>query len=102
MKTYQEYYNDWQNSTESRDLSFEEWLMLLLDRKEKEMIGKNDNHGGLHMTKIDNWKDVRVLLYIADNILEKHDKKELVRMGESGYYGKVLVDYEKYKNTTTQ
>lgn len=40
MKTYQEYYDDWLNSTESRDLSFEEWLMLLLDRKEKEMIDK--------------------------------------------------------------
>lgn len=40
MKTYLEYYNDWQNSTESRDLSFEEWLMLQLDRKEKQMIEK--------------------------------------------------------------
>lgn len=37
MKTYQDYYDEWINSTESRDLAFNEWLMLLLDRKEREM-----------------------------------------------------------------
>lgn len=41
MKTYQEYYNEWENTTESRDLSFEEWLMLQLARKEKQMIDKS-------------------------------------------------------------
>lgn len=40
MKTYQDYYNEWELSTESRDLSFDEWLMVLLARKEKQMIGK--------------------------------------------------------------
>lgn len=99
MKTYQEYYNDYQNSTESRDLSFEDWLMLLLDRKEKEMIDKNDTQGGL---TIDSCKDVKVLLDIADDILEKFDKKELLQMGEDGYYGKVLVEYERFKNMITQ
>lgn len=85
MKTYQEYYNEWQNSTESRDLSFEEWLMLLLDRKEKEMV------------TIDNWNDVRVLLDIADRLLEELDKKELLQIGATGYYSRVFVEYGKYK-----
>lgn len=40
MKTYQEYFDEWQISVESRDLAFEEWLMLQLDRKEKQMIDK--------------------------------------------------------------
>lgn len=85
MKTYQEYYNEWQNSTESRDLSFEEWLMLLLDRKENKMV------------TIDNWNDVRVLLETADRLLEKLDKKELLQIGATGYYSRVLVEYGKYK-----
>ena len=98
MKTYQEYYNEWQNSTESRDLSFEEWLMLLLDRKEKEMIDKNDmegfNQGGI---AINNWKDVKVLLDIADRVIEVLDKKELLQIGAIGYYSRVLVEYGEYK-----
>lgn len=40
MKTYQEYYEEWQLSTESRDLAFDEWLMVQLARKEKQMIDK--------------------------------------------------------------
>lgn len=35
MKTYQEYVTEWENSTESRDLSLVEWLMLQLDRKDQ-------------------------------------------------------------------
>lgn len=31
--TYEEYYNQWQLSTESRDLAFDEWLCLMLDRQ---------------------------------------------------------------------
>lgn len=94
MKTYQEYYNEWQNSTESRDLSFEEWLMLLLDRKEKEMIDKNYTQGGL---TIDSCKDVKVLLDIADDILEKLSKKKLLQMDETDYYISVLEAYGEYK-----
>lgn len=40
MKTYQEYYDEWVFSTESRDLSFEEWLMFQLDRQKEQMIDK--------------------------------------------------------------
>lgn len=40
MKTYQEYYKEWQLSTESRDLAFDEWLMLQLDRQKQQFIEK--------------------------------------------------------------
>lgn len=40
MKTYQEYYDEWQLSTESRDLAFDEWLMLQLERQKRQIINK--------------------------------------------------------------
>lgn len=38
--TYEEYYNQWQLSTESRDMAFDEWLCLMLDRQKKMGIDK--------------------------------------------------------------
>lgn len=43
MKTYSDYLIEWENSTESRDLSFEEWLMLLLDRQKETLIKNAGN-----------------------------------------------------------
>lgn len=40
MKTYQDYYYEWQISTESRDLAFDEWLMLQLERQKQQIINK--------------------------------------------------------------
>lgn len=68
MKTYQEYYEEWQLSTESRDLAFDEWLMVQLARKEKQMINKackefrnflekrvDNPHYQLNRSDFDNW-----------------------------------------------
>lgn len=38
--TYEEYYNQWQLSVESRDLAFDEWLCLMLNRQKKLDIDK--------------------------------------------------------------
>lgn len=52
------------------------------------------------MTTIDDWKDERELLDITDILLEKLDKKELLQMGESQFYNRVLVKYDIFKNRT--
>lgn len=54
------------------------------------------------MTTIDDWKDVKDLIEIADRLLEELDEEELVQMGNSGYYGKVIDKYKEFKNTTTK
>ena len=43
------------------------------------------------------WKDIKAIVRIADEELELRNKKELVVMGEEGYYTEILKQYESLK-----
>lgn len=36
------------------------------------------------------WQDIRLIVQLADNVLESTDKKELLAFGQQGYYTTVL------------
>lgn len=43
------------------------------------------------------WQDIKAIVHIADEELELHSKKDLVKMGEEGYYTLILQQYESLK-----
>ena len=43
------------------------------------------------------WQDIRLIVQLADNILEATDKKELLAFGAEGYYRTVRERFIKYK-----
>lgn len=43
------------------------------------------------------WRDIKAIVHMADEELELHAKKELVKMGEEGYYTLILQQYESLK-----
>lgn len=43
------------------------------------------------------WKDIKVIVTGADSLLEEKTKKELIEMGEEGYYTTILKEYEQFK-----
>ena len=43
------------------------------------------------------WKDIKVIVTGDDTLLEIKTKKELIEMGEEGYYTEVLKEYEQFK-----
>lgn len=43
------------------------------------------------------WKDIKVIVTGADSLLETMTKKELIEMGERGYYTAILKEYEQFK-----
>ena len=43
------------------------------------------------------WQDIRLIVQLADNILEATDKKELLAFGAEGYYRTVCERLIKYK-----
>lgn len=48
---------------------------------------------------IEDWEDVKSLVNAADYVLENTDKKELLKIGEEGYYKLVIITYHKFKKT---
>lgn len=43
------------------------------------------------------WKDIKVIVTGADSLLAMKSKKELIEMGEEGYYTAILKEYEQFK-----
>ena len=43
------------------------------------------------------WKDIKVIVTGADSLLAMKSKKELLEMGEEGYYTEILKEYEQFK-----
>ena len=43
------------------------------------------------------WKDIKVIVTGADALLAIKTKKELIEMGEEGYYSEVLKEYNELK-----
>lgn len=43
------------------------------------------------------WKDIKVIVTGADSLLAEKTKKELIEMGEEGYYTAILKEYEQFK-----
>lgn len=43
------------------------------------------------------WKDIKAIVTGADSLLAIKTKKELIEMGEEGYYTEVLKEYEQLK-----
>lgn len=43
------------------------------------------------------WKDIKVIVHIADQQIALRNKKELLEMGEEGYYTEILKQYESLK-----
>lgn len=43
------------------------------------------------------WKDIKIIVTSADFFLEINTKKELIKMGEEGYYTAILKEYERFK-----
>lgn len=43
------------------------------------------------------WKDIKVIVTGADTLLAIKTKKELIEMGEEGYYTEVLKEYKQFK-----
>jgi len=43
------------------------------------------------------WKDIKVIVTGADSLLAMKSKKELIEMGEEGYYTAILKEYELFK-----
>lgn len=43
------------------------------------------------------WKDIKVIVTGADSLLAMKTKKELIEMGEEGYYTAILKEYEDLK-----
>lgn len=46
---------------------------------------------------LDDWEDVKLLVHLADTTLEKYDKKDLLKMGEEGYYKEIFDAYIKLR-----
>lgn len=58
------------------------------------MNKKNDN--SIPSTNL-TWKDIKVIVNIADEEIELLSKKELINMGEEGYYTHILNQYSSLK-----
>lgn len=78
--TYEEYYNQWQLSTESRDLTFDEWLCLMLDRQKAidiekacEWIRENVDKYYVSSSQADD------CFFDSDNMLEDFRKAAITR-----------------------
>lgn len=44
------------------------------------------------------WQDIRRIITIADNLLNRLDYEQIKKMGEEGYYTEILNRYNEGKN----
>ena len=74
------------------DKNFREKVREALREDFVKMISRDD-HPMQQMT----WKDIKVIVTGADSLLAMKSKKELLEMGEEGYYTEILKEYEQFK-----
>ena len=61
------------------------------------MTDINNPHWAEYKDKQLTWKDIKVIVTGADSLLAMKSKKELLEMGEEGYYTEILKEYEQFK-----